>query len=157
MKTFVSVFFVFSCAALALLFAQRPKTPSFHRSSLRQQPIRMGIDFGHPAKNCQGRGALCRIQQIAEKSLFMPPWAEAEGRLYLTRSGHFELDILKDNMQLTYKDGLSPLNLPVFFQPDSLPVELVLPESLNSYPQGIVLPPGRYYLVETESRYILQW
>ncbi len=157
MKTSVTLLFFFACATLLWLFAQRPLSPAYGKPSQLKQFIRVGIDFGNPAKNCQGRGTLCRIRQLAEKTLFRPSWAEAEGRLYFTRSGHFELDILKTGLELSHKDGLPPLQLPVLFQPDSLQLEFVLPDLPDRYPEGVVLPPGRYEVIETESRYILQW
>lgn len=157
MKTLFT-FLVFGMA-LVWLFAQVPMADTYAKTSSQSNvphAMRVGLNFGNLQKNCQGHGAVCTIQQIAEKSLLPPAWAEAEGRLYVTRSGHVELDVLKSSIKPT-PSGESPLNLPVFSLQDSLHVGFALDGSAEQHGRELVLPPGRYYVIETESRYIIQW
>jgi len=140
------------------LLAQSPMaTRIFSKATGRApQAIRVGFNFGNPTKNCNGGGQICQIEQIANKSLSLPAWAEGEGTLYFTRSGHVEMDIYKTSLS-EEDEAPAPFSLPVLTLEDSLYIDFVLPDAQAAYQGVIALPPGRHYVIETESRYIIQW
>ncbi len=142
----------------AWLLAQSPMASQSFPKAIggKPQSIRVGFNFGNPSKGCTGAGQICEIEQIAEKSLSPPAWAEGEGTIYFTRSGHVEMDIYKAS--LPAEDGASaPFSLPVLSLEDSLYIDFVLPDARAAYQGVVAIPPGRYYVIETESRYIIQW
>ncbi len=150
--------FVALFAILIWLVAQRPMAVMHFAKAegAKPQNIRVGFDFGNTRKNCQGTESICHIEQIGEKTMGTPAWAEGEGTLYFTRSGHVEMDIYKNSLTAA-EDASSPLMLPVLSLEDSLYIDFVLPDAKAAYQGQVAIPPGRYYVIETESRYIIQW
>ncbi len=157
MKTTITLFL--TAAALIWAVAQKSATMPLHYGKARAEPayMRVGVTFGDPTDACEGRQQLCGVRQIVEKTTTTPAWADAEGRLYITRSGHAELDIYKSSLAKT-EDKSEPLFTgPILEQKDSLDVEVVLSGLVPPSMRNICLPKGRYYVVETETRYIIQW